>query len=111
MPKTPETSISDRPLEARYVNYFEVGYNAFEFVVDFGQHHSESGAAHLHTRIVTGPVYAKTLATMLLESVKEYETERGAIEPAESGIDPLEVVKASITDYDRLAAHPNGKKR
>jgi hypothetical protein len=102
MPTKPPDEVSaDRAIEARYVNYFEVGHNPFEFVIDFGQYHHESRAAHLHTRIVTGPVYAKTLAAMLLEAVKQYEAERGVIEPVADDIDPLEVVKASIDGYER----------
>jgi hypothetical protein len=30
------------PLEGEYANYFKVGYNAFEFILDFGQFYSES---------------------------------------------------------------------
>ncbi len=31
-------------LEGRYANYFKVGYNAFEFLLDFGQFYPEAKA-------------------------------------------------------------------
>jgi hypothetical protein len=40
-------------LEGKYANYFKVGYNAFEFVIDFGQCYSDDEEAQLHTRIIT----------------------------------------------------------
>jgi hypothetical protein len=98
-------------LEARYANYFEVGHNPFEFVLDFGQHHSENGVAHPHTRIVTAPVYAKTLATMLLESIQAYERQRGAIDPVDTDTDPIDVVRASIAGYDPLDPEGHSRKR
>ncbi len=66
------------PLEGRYANYFEVGYNAFEFILDFGQRYPEG--AKSHTRIVTSPVYAKAFLETLRDSVSKYEQHFGAIE-------------------------------
>lgn len=40
---------------ARYANYFEIGHNAAEFVLDFGQAYSPAKERRLHTRIVTSP--------------------------------------------------------
>lgn len=68
----------DRP-EGRYANYFEVGHNAVEFLLDFGQFYPDSNQQQLHTRIVTGPVYAKTLLETLRESIDRYERTFGAI--------------------------------
>ena len=66
-------------LEGRYANYFEVGHNAFEFLIDFGQLYSETGTAQLHTRIITSPTYAKAFLETLRESVERYERTFGAI--------------------------------
>ena len=38
-------------LEGKYANYFKVGHNAFEFVLDFGQYYPANGEAQFHTRI------------------------------------------------------------
>jgi len=66
-------------LEARYANYFEVGHNAFEFLLDFGQFYPETGRPRLHTRIVTSPTYAKALSDTILESLDRYEHTFGTI--------------------------------
>ncbi|HEX6086009.1 MAG TPA: DUF3467 domain-containing protein [Thermoanaerobaculia bacterium] len=65
--------------EGRYTNYFKVGFNSFEFIVDFGQAYEEGAGEVLHTRIVTGPVYAKALARLLTDSLAAYERTCGAI--------------------------------
>jgi hypothetical protein len=69
--------------EGRYANCFEVGHNAFEFVLDFGQKYDEREAGATHTRIVTSPSYAKALQQTLAESLQRYEREFGALEGAE----------------------------
>lgn len=66
-------------LEGKYANYFKVGHNAFEFVFDFGQYYSETQAAELYTRIITSPMYAKTLAEMLHQAIEKYEEKYGPI--------------------------------
>lgn len=67
-------------LEGRYANYFKVGHNAFEFLLDFGQFYAESQEARLHTRIITTPIYAKAFAEILQESIDQYERTFGAIQ-------------------------------
>ena len=66
-------------MEGRYVNYFEIGHNAFEFLLDFGQMYCEDPEASLHTRIVTSPVYAKTLIGMLQRALSQYEASYGRV--------------------------------
>jgi hypothetical protein len=63
----------------RYANYFKVGHNAFEFLFDFGQTYGHGASAPLHTRIITTPVYAKSLLGLLQESIDLYEQLFGAI--------------------------------
>ena len=57
---------------ARYANYFRVGHNAVEFVMDFGESYDEQGEA-FHTRIVTSPRYAEDLLEVLRKSLREYK--------------------------------------
>jgi len=66
--------------EGQYSNFFKVGHNAFEFVLDFGQFYPENGDAKLHTRIITSPTYAKSLLDTLRESIEQYEKTFGAIQ-------------------------------
>ncbi|MEJ1961463.1 MAG: DUF3467 domain-containing protein [Gammaproteobacteria bacterium] len=73
---TPQTS---PPNEGRYANYFEVGHNAFEFVIDFGQEYSGNPHVQIHSRIITAPPYVKALIATLTESLSRYESHFGAI--------------------------------
>lgn len=66
-------------VEGRYANHFKVGYNAFEFVLDFGQFYPEYGNSAFHTRIITSPSYAKELMGVLQDSIIEYEQIHGKI--------------------------------
>jgi hypothetical protein len=77
----PENDAPQGPdeLEGRYANYFKVGHNAFEFLLDFGQFYAESQRAQFHTRIVTNPTYAKAFLGLLTESIAQYERIFGAI--------------------------------
>ncbi len=74
-----EGQADSRP-EGRYANYFEIGHNAFEFLMDFGQCYQESNNAQIHTRIITGPGYAKALSKTLREAIDAYEKVYGPID-------------------------------
>ena len=65
--------------EGRYSNYFKVGFNSFEFILDFGQAYEDGAGEVLHTRIVTGPAYAKALSRLLADSLAAYEQTCGAL--------------------------------
>jgi len=74
-----KTSQDRNTLEGRYANYFEVGYNAFEFIFDFGQFYAAGEQPKIHTRIVTSPVYAKAFLETLGNTLDQYERGFGAI--------------------------------
>ena len=65
--------------EGRYANFFEVGHNAVEFVLVFGQSYSESEPPTVHTTIVTTPMYAKRLLAVLEEAVARFEVAYGPV--------------------------------
>ena len=67
------------PRVARYANSFSVGHSNFEFILDFGQSQEGNREPLVHTRIVTGPAYAKALSMLLIESLERYESEFGPI--------------------------------
>lgn len=104
----PPVQKPSEPLEARYTNYFEVGHNAFEFIVDLGQYQPQGQGVRIQTRIVTGPVFAKLLSGMLSQAVEQFELEYGVIDEASDEFDPLELVKQSIKGYDRRPDMPSG---
>lgn len=65
--------------EGRYANFFKVGYNAFEFVLDFGQFYTENNDVKFFTRIITNPISAKDLIEVLRKSIAQYEQNHGII--------------------------------
>ena len=67
-------------LAGLYANHYQVGHNAFEFVIEFGQLYEGEPDARFHTRIVTNPKYAKDLLTLLRHSIERYENYYGAID-------------------------------
>jgi hypothetical protein len=71
----------------RYANYLEVGHNAFEFVLDFGQSQGESEEVSFHTRIVTSPGFAKAFMETLRESIDKHEKEFGIIRHDYGGVE------------------------
>jgi len=68
--------------EGKYANYFEVGHNELEFVIDFGQSFSDGRMEVFHTRIVTSPPYAKELLKVLEDSIEQYQATFGIIPEA-----------------------------
>jgi len=73
----------ENQLEGRYANYFQIAHNAFEFLFDFAQAYDQDTVAAErkppHTRIVTSPVYAKTLLLTLQAAINQYEKTFGFI--------------------------------
>jgi hypothetical protein len=77
MPSDTDTAREDPPAEARYANCFNVGYNAFEVLLEFGQLYHEDQQPRFHTRIVTSPSYARELLRTLQRSLNEYDDAYG----------------------------------
>ena len=75
-----KSATDDLRLEGLYANTFKVGYNSYEFVLDFGQHFSESGDEKFHTRIVTNPKHVMLFFDLLQEAIEKYKAS-GPISP------------------------------
>ena len=98
---------NDSSLESRYSNYVEVGFNAFEFLVEFGQFYSGSKQPHAHTKIVMSPYYAKDLLETLQKSVLQYEDNYGAVVNTEMAGVPIHgAAEAAAPVAARIAAPP-----
>jgi len=69
MPDTAERNVDP---EGRYANYFQIGFNAHEFVIDFGQQYLPD-PERIHSRIVASPASARTLAALLADSLERYD--------------------------------------
>lgn len=78
-----EGSTRESGVEGKYANHFQIGHNAFEFLLDFGQLFSDGRPEHFHTRIVASPRHAKELLTLLGESLEDYEGTYGPIKTEE----------------------------
>ncbi len=68
--RRPTRSLSNK--EGRYANFFQVGHNEFEFLIEFGQ--QDRG---IHTRIYVSPQYARVLSDLLLETLGQHDIEFG----------------------------------
>lgn len=75
--------------EGRYANYFKIGFNAFEFLLDFIQYYPENKQSQAHTRIITSPAYANRLLETLKKSIDQYQEAFGAIEKDSSKRDHI----------------------
>ena len=71
------------PPPGQYANYLQIGYNALEFVLDFGQQFEGAPEPGLHTRIVTTPVYARGFLRLLRETLEEHERKYADTKPGE----------------------------
>lgn len=63
-----------RDPQGKYANYFDVGVNANELVIDFGQFYGRGTQPTVHTRIVTTAAYGRELLGMLARSMRELES-------------------------------------
>ncbi len=61
------------PLEGRYANFFKIGHNAYEIVIEFGQLYQSERTPRIHTRIVTSPGYARELLRTLEHALEQHE--------------------------------------
>jgi Protein of unknown function (DUF3467) len=66
-----------RKEEGRYANFFQIGHNAFEFLIEFGQLGGD-----IHTRIYVSPQHARILSDLLADTLKQHEKIFGRIAKA-----------------------------
>src|SRR5262245_13586471 len=101
-PRSVSRSRARAPL-ARYSNYFEVGHNAYECLIDFGQYQPDARDVVLHTRIAVSPALAKLLRDMLRGTVSKYEAEHGALPSLSDSRDALESLLRAMPDFESRA--------
>lgn len=105
-PDNDRSGSGDKPT-ALYVNYFEMGHNPFEFLVDFGQYHpgsgGDDGTTAIHSRIALAPPYAKLLAELLAGAVREHEAEYGEIAAVAPPACMIEDMLVPLGDFEARA--------
>ena len=79
MDRSSNSSGKHSKLEGKYANHIAVGFNAYEFLIDFGQSYSENEDAELSVRIVTSPFYAREFLKTLQKSIDQYDDSYGNI--------------------------------
>ncbi len=57
--------------EGRYANYFQIGQNASEFLIEFGQ--QQGGESVFHTRIYISAQQARVLADLMTSTLEQHE--------------------------------------
>ena len=70
--------------EARYANFFQIGHNAFEFLLEFGQQEGK-----IHTRIYVSPPHARMFCDLLTDTLAQHARVYGRT-PSPGGEDPRE---------------------
>jgi hypothetical protein len=101
---------TDGPPIATYANFCEVGHNAYEFLIDFGQFQPAAGEVRVHSRIVSGPVQAKLFARVLNDALARYEREHGAI-AVPGDHDALAALMSAMPDFESLARSARRERR
>lgn len=94
---------------ASYANYFEVGHNAFEFLIDFGQIDPCTGQFNIGNRIAVGPTHAKLFSRLLASAVNQYEMQFEPI-PEIHGDDLLECALDTSPDFEQRALDARRRK-
>jgi hypothetical protein len=79
VPPDDRASCDDVASPAAYANHFEIGYNAFEFLLDFVHVYDEGATTGARIRVVTVPAYAKAFSDLLQSSVAAYEETFGPL--------------------------------
>ena len=99
------------PAAALYANYFEIGHNPFEFLLELGQFRAGAGsdpgapgAIAIHTRIATTPTFAKMFLALLQRAVAEHEAAHGEIAGLTEPPGPFEKVLHSLPEFESRAA-------
>jgi Protein of unknown function (DUF3467) len=57
--------------EGRYANFFQIGHNASEFLIEFGQ--QDAGECVFHTRIYVCADQARILADLMTSTLEQHE--------------------------------------
>ncbi len=69
--------------EGRYANYFQIGHNAFEFLLEFGQQEGK-----IHTRIYVSPPHARMLCDLLADTLAQHARIFGAATTVPRVVEP-----------------------
>ena len=63
------------PIEGKYANFFQVGFNEVEFILEFGQEFEDG--PRIHTRVVLSPANVGSFLRLTTESWMSFEERYG----------------------------------
>jgi hypothetical protein len=90
-----------------YVNYFEVGHNPYEFLIELGQYHPGAnegeGRVAIYMRVALAPPYAKMLSELLARAVDEHQSQHGELPSIGACGNPFDIVLSSLGDFEERA--------
>lgn len=72
-----QVKVSDEVLKGAYSNMVQISHTPEEFVLDFMNVFPPAGI--INSRVVVSPAHIKRIAAALLENIKNYEGQFGAI--------------------------------
>lgn len=78
MPSSEPPCPEKKPVESRYANYFEIGFNSHEIVINCSQYYAGDAEPRVVSRIVTSPPYAQWLLELLQKTLQEHEFQYGS---------------------------------
>jgi hypothetical protein len=81
--------LSEEIAEGTYSNLAIISHNHSEFVVDFIRILPNVPKAKVKSRIVLTPEHAKRLSQALMDNLKKYETQFGAIQQKQDPFPPI----------------------
>jgi hypothetical protein len=62
--------------QGRYANFFQIGHNVAEFLLEFGQ-----ADGSIHTRVYVSPQHARILSELLVKTLRQHEKSFGPVAP------------------------------
>ena len=71
-----------RKEQGRYANFFQIGHNVAEFLLEFGL---EDGS--IHTRVYVSPQHAHILSNLLVETLRRHEQLFGPVAKPDVSLD------------------------
>jgi hypothetical protein len=64
--RTNKSALRSSKDPAHYANFFQIGHNAFEVLLEFGQQEN------IHTRIYLSPQHAQILCDLLIDTLQQH---------------------------------------
>jgi len=75
-----DPAIDSNLIKSNYTNYFEIGFNAHEVILNCGQFYAGDEKPFIHTRLLTSPAYAEALLELLRDTLDQRKRSLGDVD-------------------------------